>query len=399
MEPIPTSMRREIYVCLVLLAEIVNTYGQNLVPNPSFEDMKRCPNALNFGNAKHIFYSWKVPNQSTPDYYTSTCNKIQMFGVPNNLNGKALPHDGNSYIGIIAGSHDRSKHIKQGDSKEYVQVKLLQPLVIGQTYCVKFYVYHASKNIFTVNQIGMYISTDKVKEKGGNRINRTPQVVSNDLLNKAHSDWEQVCGVYLAQGGEQYITIGSFLTAAEENFQVLPKYKGKEMRHSANAQYAYYFIDDVSVVAVSAGESCGCKPAEAPTEKENLPEVEVQTEEDSTFNPGQTITLLTATFGTNKWELPQAAKPLLDSLAAYLKKHPSYKLEVSGFTDNVGQEHANKKLSENRALAVAEYIVSQGISPQRFTYRGYGSDKPLSHNLTEAARAQNRRVEILIKEY
>jgi len=386
--------KRKIGIVLILVPIIfTHINAQNLVPNPSFEEIKKCPNAWNDGNAKRILKYWIIPNQGTTDYYSGACNKMPMYSTPKNFMGNTYPVEGKAYVGIIAGSNDRTKYVKQGDSKEYVQVKLLNPLVAGKIYCVKFYVYHATKSISTVSQIGLYLSVNRVKEKHRNRINYMPQVVSNNLLNKTHDDWEEVCGDYLAQGGEQYITIGSFLTATEETFQVLPKYRGKERRHSVNEQYAYYYLDYVSVTELKEGEGCGCKKEEAIEVKKDSV-IKIETKATASFIPGKTIVLPDVTFEVNKWELSSDVKPLLDSLVAYLQANAQYTLQINGYTDNSGSEKVNKELSEHRAKAVADYIVLKGVEPMRLRYRGYGSNNPVSDNTTKEGKAKNRRVEI-----
>ena len=86
----------------------------------------------------------------------------------------------------------------------------------------------------------------------------------------------------------------------------------------------------------------------------------------------------------------------LDNLVAYLKRNPTYKIIVSGHTDNIGNEADNKKLSEARAKSVADYLIRSAVNPQNVSYGGLGGSKPISSNETENGRKQNRRVEITI---
>jgi outer membrane protein OmpA-like peptidoglycan-associated protein len=102
-------------------------------------------------------------------------------------------------------------------------------------------------------------------------------------------------------------------------------------------------------------------------------------------------------FAVNSYKLQPALYPTLDSIAAFLQKNPSTKIEISGHTDSTGKEPHNLKLSENRADAVAEYIVDKGIATSRVKFNGYGSSKPIAPNDTKQGRQRNRRVEILIK--
>ncbi|OHD54260.1 MAG: hypothetical protein A2Y33_16445 [Spirochaetes bacterium GWF1_51_8] len=101
-------------------------------------------------------------------------------------------------------------------------------------------------------------------------------------------------------------------------------------------------------------------------------------------------------FDFNKATLKPEALPILDKVAEVLVKYPSLDIEVSGHTDNVGKPAYNLTLSELRAKVVTDYLILKGIDPDRLSYIGYGSDKPIAPNTTEEGRALNRRVEIKI---
>jgi len=101
-------------------------------------------------------------------------------------------------------------------------------------------------------------------------------------------------------------------------------------------------------------------------------------------------------FEVNSFKLRPEIFPQLDSLVDFLQRNPSTKIEISGHTDSTGKEQHNLKLSENRADAVAEYVVDKGISTFRVSFNGFGSSKPIADNATDAGRRKNRRVEILI---
>ncbi len=89
---------------------------------------------------------------------------------------------------------------------------------------------------------------------------------------------------------------------------------------------------------------------------------------------------------------------ILDKLVKLMERNKDLKLEVQGHTDSVGPRDVNMKLSRQRARAVVEYMVKQGISPTRLTSKGIGPDKPLADNETPEGRKKNRRTEFLILE-
>lgn len=103
-------------------------------------------------------------------------------------------------------------------------------------------------------------------------------------------------------------------------------------------------------------------------------------------------------FETNRYELSPASLIELDKLVTLLTENPTLKIEISGHTDNVGKAESNLLLSDNRAKAVVNYLVSKKIEAKRLTAKGYGLTKPVADNNTEDGRAQNRRTEMKITE-
>jgi len=102
-------------------------------------------------------------------------------------------------------------------------------------------------------------------------------------------------------------------------------------------------------------------------------------------------------FDTGKATIKPDSAPIIDQIAAMMKSTPALKLAVEGHTDNVGDAKKNKKLSEDRANAVAQAIVAKGIDKGRMTSAGFGSEKPVEDNKTESGRSKNRRVELVKK--
>jgi OOP family OmpA-OmpF porin len=76
---------------------------------------------------------------------------------------------------------------------------------------------------------------------------------------------------------------------------------------------------------------------------------------------------------------------------------PTANIEISGHTDTDGDEAANQELSEKRAQAVADYLVKAGLPANRFSAVGYGSTQPITGNDTDQGKAQNRRIDFVVK--
>lgn len=101
-------------------------------------------------------------------------------------------------------------------------------------------------------------------------------------------------------------------------------------------------------------------------------------------------------YETDSYTLKNESQAELNKLISFLKENPEVTIEIGGHTDNIGTKEYNKKLSENRAKTVFEYLVNKGIAKERLTYNGYDFSMPLSTNDTEEGRALNRRTEFKI---
>lgn len=103
-------------------------------------------------------------------------------------------------------------------------------------------------------------------------------------------------------------------------------------------------------------------------------------------------------FASGKYELLPGAQAMLNQVAeALLAGDPDTTFVVEGYTDSQGKAESNYTLSVNRANAVREYLIQHEIAPDRITAVGYGEDRPVAENTTAEGRANNRRVEIVIK--
>jgi outer membrane protein OmpA-like peptidoglycan-associated protein len=110
----------------------------------------------------------------------------------------------------------------------------------------------------------------------------------------------------------------------------------------------------------------------------------------------QEITLNNLFFRTGKPELLPSSYPELDRLVQIMKDNPEIEIEVQGHTNNIGDRQKLIELSEQRAEAVKKYIVEKGITPDRISTKGFGPDKPIASNKTEAGRKKNQRVDFKI---
>ncbi len=102
----------------------------------------------------------------------------------------------------------------------------------------------------------------------------------------------------------------------------------------------------------------------------------------------------TILFNSGKSTFKQETFAVLQSITAILKEYPSSKFSIEGHTDSDGKDAMNQKLSEDRAGAVKNYLVENGIDASRLTSTGFGESKPIDTNKTAKGKANNRRVEV-----
>jgi outer membrane protein OmpA-like peptidoglycan-associated protein/tetratricopeptide (TPR) repeat protein len=155
----------------------------------------------------------------------------------------------------------------------------------------------------------------------------------------------------------------------------------------ANRNYAvnvskpgYLFYSDLFELA---GESSKAKPF--------IKDIPLQP-----ISIGETVVLKNIFFDTDKSDLRSESMIELDKLVTLLKNNAKMKIEISGHTDNAGTPAYNLTLSQNRAKAVYDYLLQNGIPAARLTYAGYGLTKPVDSNDTEEGRAKNRRTEFKV---
>jgi outer membrane protein OmpA-like peptidoglycan-associated protein/tetratricopeptide (TPR) repeat protein len=113
---------------------------------------------------------------------------------------------------------------------------------------------------------------------------------------------------------------------------------------------------------------------------------------------GASYTINDILFATNSFELTERSKFILRQFAAFLKANPTIKVSIHGHTDDIGDDAKNMTLSINRAKAVMDYLISQGVKTSRLKHAGFGETKPKVPNTNEANRALNRRTEFVIDE-
>lgn len=364
----------------------------NLVFNPSFEDYRECPRKIDALGKLTIVDAWYQPTAGSADYY-NICGSRDC-GVPRNKLGIQDAHFGNGFCGI---------YCSKTDYREYLQTELKEPLRAGEMYRVSFYVSLSEYSSGAVATIGALFTTERIGDtlrsvlmdksikQLAPGISQTvatyfePQVVNDyDRVLDDTKAWMQISGVFTAKGGERFMTIGNFYPASQSNVVDLDSL-------TYLLPGAYYYIDDVSVTCL------GCK-VETKHESDSSLVGEVPMTYTDTLKVGSTFVLHNIFFDYDKATLLQQSYNELHTLLGILQSHPTMKIEICGHTDGHGSIDYNQRLSENRARAVVDYLVSHGIDVRRLSFKGYGKSRPIDTNTTEEGRAKNRRVEFVVKE-
>lgn len=236
----------------VIIASLIpfTIFGQNLVPNPSFETITSCGDTISPVITSSIVAPWISPTLGGADYFNSSCGTgCTGLGTPCNVISYQPTHTGAGYAGIIAGTGNIVNGLD--NDRDYIQVQLTSPLTAGQDYCVEFYASLASNlavDVMAINSLGAYMSSSPVTANNLTNLNFTPQIVSSTFVTDTLG-WTLIQGTYTATGGEEYITIGNFLDGASTQTQAVP------VPPSTGILVSYYFIDDVSVTSGACSAS------------------------------------------------------------------------------------------------------------------------------------------------
>ncbi|MGV3630860.1 MAG: T9SS type A sorting domain-containing protein [Bacteroidota bacterium] len=227
-------MRKLSILLIICLGFGLEVFGQNLVMNPSFEDTLNDCDSMHY----YICQNWVNPNASTADHYNPTANLMDCWGAiyqtPHTYTGFQQAQHGNSYVGLVLYEPNNSQ------TKEYAQGFLTEPLVSNQIYHVAMYVNMSDSSNYKTCEIEMAFTDQLIYTTNTASLGLTNKV-QLDILDTDSIDWKLITGSYTANGGEQYIYIGSNKLNSDLNCI-------EELSTGfVLTQAAYYLIDNVYV--------------------------------------------------------------------------------------------------------------------------------------------------------
>lgn len=353
--------------CLNLVAQNNADEQPNIIPNPSFELYSSPPIGW-FYKGEHytsVMKYWSSATNASPD----------VFGprvlVPEHWSkkgfGKQIPRSGHSMTGMTAYGCEKGKP----HCREYIQIQMSEPLVVGQDYLAEMWVSHLP-NSLRVNNLGFYFSETQIGEITDGVLNFEPHVKAEYVVEGENHRWRKVTGRFVADKPAEFLLIGNFIpdsltTARPARDGSLP--------------FAYYYVDDVLVKKIPP-------ILPIPIPEDDLSKI--------TLEAGKTVPLRDIYFEYDDWELMPRSFVELRKLKKLLDENPEVAIEVCGHTDSRGDDDYNRELSEKRAKSVVEYLNANGVTPDRTRFKGCGSAQPVATNSTPQGRQMNRRVEFVV---
>lgn len=374
-------------LCLLVDTSIYAQVLQNMVKNPSFEQYRKVPTDL--GEWGMVDY-WSSPTEASPDYFHKRASGKNV-DVPYNKMGRCTPRSGHAYTGIYAYA---SRYLKR-NFREYVQLELKQPLLTGNTYCVKAHVFLAQSSNRAVGALGMTGSKIRTNQKSELPIatKNMTYMLQDDRSPLDERKWVEISCEYKAQGGERYIILGNF--DDDRTTKVSGAIENDTFRNP-HVDFAYYYLDDICVTNSSTNFSCECGSFDlirTRGEERIVLDVKVQQKQ---YYLGQVVIMQNLDFERGRVTMLPGSQGSLNDLVGTLRLNPNYHVEISGHTDDKGDPQKNQILSKNRAEVVYNYLLSSGIKKERLTYRGYGQSRPIALNKSTEGRQKNERIQFRI---
>jgi OmpA-OmpF porin, OOP family len=365
--------------------------GENMVENGSFESITgKGPKKL--GGIESAT-GWVSATGAKADLFIDD-KKVPEISPQKNVYGGEQAQDGQNFSGVMV--------YAQGNKlpRTYITSKLNTPMKKGQAYCVKFYVSLGDNSKFATNNIAAHFSKKDVSISDKKSIIDKPHV--RDVNNKVFSgmySWERVCGTYIADGGEKFITIGNFNMTEDTK---VDKVKKDPSNKNPQIGGAYYFIDNISVQLLDEGEKCDCGSDDYVEVGSSL----IYSKSDiikESMTLEQKLAASVVYFGFGRDMITEPAKRDLDRIVQWMKENPNVRIRVIAHIDEeeaklAADNPVYKGVAMRRANSVIQYLIEQGIDESRFIATDKGDRSPAESDSDDAElnQAKNRRVEFQI---
>lgn len=240
------------------------------MPNGDFEQIteKKFPCSWlvdNTGINEYVF-DWFTPINTTTDVMSTYADDDCWAKAPYTGEGKRAPHSGNVMIGMI--NYSPEGGCQPNEWHEYLSIKLTEKLVVGNVYCVEFWVALGENSKYATNNIGVLLTTESPERNSCEPILYKPQVNVDRVINNT-KDWLRIEASFLADSAYEFLTVGNFFTHGEtiietqkgqpaqqpegnpsedSGFEIEEEDEFIDVETENDISYlAYYFIDDVAL--------------------------------------------------------------------------------------------------------------------------------------------------------
>jgi outer membrane protein OmpA-like peptidoglycan-associated protein len=356
-----------------------------MLVNPSFEGTAQ-EGTIN-GALPTGWYDCGFPGESVPDIHPKEGEGA--FKV------NKAPYHGNTYLGMV---------VRENDTWEMVSQRLSAPLKGGK--CYEFSIHLCRSEMYVSpgrldSELKNYATPVKLRIWGGNGYcNRAELLAESSLI--VNTRWLEYNFRFEPKQNYGYIVLEAFYKTPTP----FP-YNGNILMDNATPIIPVpCLIEKPTVPEKPADEIVNATPkptpnSPAPPSAKNDaspskgPKI-LKELERSKITKGQTIRIDQLYFQADSSRITMKSYPVLDEIHGFLSDNPDVIVEIGGHTNGIPPSDYCDKLSTARAKAVAEYLVSKGISRERLQFKGYGKSKLIASDKTDAGRKKNQRVEIKI---
>ena len=356
----------------------------NLVPNGGFEDTN-IKKLKNYGQMEEFCMDWFSASSVPADIFGEGA-KGDKVGIPDNNYGNQDAATGLCHAGFRAYSKDPKL------KRNYLEVQLPQTLESDVMYCVSFDISLADKSRYAVNEIGVIISDRKIEQPNdGDMIRNADIKHKTNKVFQYYEGWEKFCGTFVGTGQEEFILIGGF---GGRNNMDIEKISRPQGMSGVQINHAYYFIDNVSIVAIQAKSQCKCSKAD---ERDmDLVYGSSSVVEDD-MSDVEKIKASVVYYAFLKRTPTGAGKNTVNNVIEILKANPDMNINIIGHSDDDERSEGAvnpryKRIGKNRADQVRRLLEAAGISSARITVTDMSNMDPANTRDSEISRAQNRRV-------
>jgi len=299
--------------------------GQNLIPNPSFEDYT---GSCTFGIDYSAQVAWGQPDCSIPSLCFNSCSNANApyAGVPRNDWAYEYAHTGEGYCAFTTFSQNAS----EGNPRVYMSVDLSEPLTAGTEYCIRFWLSLADSSSHTTSALYAFLwyGLPSICNSNDTAWDNNAAVTFN-TASVDTSGWQLIEGSFTASGGESNLTIGSFLFDQEIDTTLL-------VEHGLN-NYALYLVDDVYL------GSCDVGVMEAPNTLDQL---------GLWPNPASSILNVRV-----PKQIESGTLEVTDAIGRVLQTHPVESLEVGVNVSALSNGAYHVRLVGDQEMLVAVFMV------------------------------------------